>query len=170
MDRHKKAGPDDGQPAPNTSSNQQLNSTLLPDATPATSLNDEQIHKARPASETLDCSESSSGASARKRRPTQADILIQLAEATELFHAPDGTGYADAILQGHRETWPIRSKGFRDWLCHQFYQAERRAPNSSSLQNALMTIEGQARYDGAEQSVHLRIAAHHGRIYIDLSI
>jgi hypothetical protein len=29
------------------------------------------------------------------RRPTQADLLIKLSEAAELFHAPDGTGFAD---------------------------------------------------------------------------
>src|SRR5262245_58275735 len=29
------------------------------------------------------------------RRPTQADILIELAQTAELFHTPDGTGFAD---------------------------------------------------------------------------
>ena len=50
------------------------------------------------------------------RGPTQADILIELAETAELFHAPDGTGFADLVINGHRETWPIRAKGFRRWL------------------------------------------------------
>ena len=47
------------------------------------------------------------------RGPTQADILIDLAQAAELFHTPDGTGFADLDINGHRETWPIRSKGFQ---------------------------------------------------------
>ena len=46
----------------------------------------------------------------------QSDILIDLAGEADLFHAPDGTGYADVNVEGHRETWPIRSKGFRRWL------------------------------------------------------
>ena len=45
----------------------------------------------------------------------QSDVLIELAGEADLFHAPDGTGYADFNVEGHRETWPIRSKGFRRW-------------------------------------------------------
>jgi len=50
-----------------------------------------------------------------RRGPTQADILIELAQEAELFHAPDGTGFADLNINCHRETWPIRAKGFRRW-------------------------------------------------------
>lgn len=46
----------------------------------------------------------------------QADILIALAASADLFRSPDGTGFADLDINGHRETWPIRSKGFRRWL------------------------------------------------------
>src|SRR5438105_1757887 len=49
------------------------------------------------------------------RGPTQADILIELAQEAELFHAPDRTGFADLDINCHRETWPIRGKGFRRW-------------------------------------------------------
>jgi hypothetical protein len=31
-----------------------------------------------------------------------------------LFHTPDGIAYADLIIAGHRETWPVRSKQFRN--------------------------------------------------------
>ena len=60
------------------------------------------------------------------RGPTQADILIDLAQTAELFHAPDGTGFADLDINGHRETWPIRSKGFRRWLARRFFEETRR--------------------------------------------
>src|SRR5215467_7339242 len=50
------------------------------------------------------------------RGPKQADILIELAQSAALFHAPDGTGFADLDIKGHRETWPVRTKGFRRWL------------------------------------------------------
>jgi len=43
------------------------------------------------------------------RGPTQADTLIELAQSAELFHTPDGTGFADLDINGHRETWPIRA-------------------------------------------------------------
>ena len=59
-----------------------------------------------------------------RRDPKQADVLIKLAESAELFHAPDKTGFADLVVNGHRETWPIRSKGFRWWLGRQFLLEE----------------------------------------------
>ena len=60
------------------------------------------------------------------RGPTQADILIELAQTAELFHTPDGAGFADLDINGHRETWPIRAKGFRRWLARRFFEATRR--------------------------------------------
>src|SRR5262249_2884648 len=58
-------------------------------------------------------------------RQTQAQILIEIAtgDDIELFHAEDGTGYADILVDGHRETWPLRSRGFRQWLCRAYYQS-----------------------------------------------
>jgi hypothetical protein len=50
------------------------------------------------------------------RGPTQADILIELAQCAELFHTADGNSFADLDINGHRETWPIRGKGFRRWI------------------------------------------------------
>src|SRR5262249_43617258 len=57
------------------------------------------------------------------RCPKQADILIGLAQSAELFHSADGTGFADLDINGHRETWPIRAKGFRRWLARRLFEA-----------------------------------------------
>ena len=59
-------------------------------------------------------------------RRNQSDILIELVPHAGIFHAPDDTGYADLEINGHRETWPIRSKGFRRWLLRQFFDSTRR--------------------------------------------
>ncbi|MFZ0148121.1 MAG: hypothetical protein WAM72_07195, partial [Xanthobacteraceae bacterium] len=80
------------------------------------------------------------------RRPSQADVLIALAQSAELFHAPDGTGFADLEISGHRETWPIRCKGFRRWLARCFYEATGGAPSSEALQSALNVIEARAHF------------------------
>ena len=37
------------------------------------------------------------------RAPTQADILIDLAQTVALFHTPDGSGFADLDINGHRD-------------------------------------------------------------------
>ena len=43
-------------------------------------------------------------------------MLIDPSVRVDLFHTPTGTAFADLIINGHRETWPIRGKGFRRWL------------------------------------------------------
>jgi hypothetical protein len=102
------------------------------------------------------------------RGPTQADILIELAQSAELFHAPDGTGFADLDINGHRETWPIRAKGFRRWLARRFFEATGGAPSSEALQSALNVIEAKAHFDAPERTVHVRVGGLDGRLYLDL--
>jgi len=102
------------------------------------------------------------------RGPTQADILIDLAQSAELFHAPDGTGFADLEINGHRETWPIRSKGFRRWLARRFYDATQGAPSSEALASVLNVIEAKAHFDAPEREVYVRVGGLDGRLYLDL--
>lgn len=102
------------------------------------------------------------------RGPSQADILIELVRSADLFHTPDGTGFADLHVNGHRETWPIRAKGFRRWLARRFFQATRNAPSSEALQSALNVIEAKAHFDAPERSVHIRVGGLDGRLYLDL--
>jgi hypothetical protein len=102
------------------------------------------------------------------RGPTHADILIDLAKSAELFHAPDGTGFADLDINGHRETWPIRSKGFRRWLARRFFEATEGAPSSEALQSALNVIEANAHFGSPERAVYVRVGGLDGRIYLDL--
>ena len=85
------------------------------------------------------------------RGPTQADILIDLAQTADLFHTPDGAGFADLDINGHRETWPIRAKGFRRWLARRFYEETGGAPSSEALQSALNVIEANAHFDAPER-------------------
>lgn len=103
------------------------------------------------------------------RGPTQADILIELAQSAELFHAPDGTSFGDLNINGHRETWPIRARGFRRWLARLYFEATQGAPSSEALQSALNVIEAKAYFDGSERMVHIRVGGLDGRLYLDLS-
>ncbi len=100
--------------------------------------------------------------------PKQADILIDLADAADLFRSPDGTAFADLNINGHRETSPIRTKGFRRWLARQFFQTTGGAPSSETLQSALNVIEAKAHFDGPERSVFVRIGGRDGNLYLDL--
>ncbi len=101
----------------------------------------------------------------------QTDIIIALAEEAELFHSRDGVCYADVPANGHRETWPLNSKGsggFAQWLRHRFYQATGAAPNPTALTAALSTLAAMALYDGPVHEVYVRIAAVDDRVYLDL--
>jgi hypothetical protein len=102
------------------------------------------------------------------RGPTQADILIGLAQAADLFHTAAGIGFADLDINGHRETWPIRAKGFRRWLARRFFEETGGAPSSEALQSALNVIEAKAHFDAPERQVHIRVGGLDGRLYLDL--
>jgi hypothetical protein len=102
------------------------------------------------------------------RGPKQADILIGLAQSAELFHSPDGTGFADLDINSHRETWPIRSKGFRRWLARCYFEATQGAPSTEALQSALNVIEAKAHFDAPERLVHVRVGGYGDRLYLDL--
>lgn len=102
------------------------------------------------------------------RGPTQAQILIDLAKGAELFHSADGTCFADVDINGHRETWKVRSKGFKRWIARGFYEKARGAPNSEAMQSAINVIEATAHFDAPERPVHIRVGGLGGCIYIDL--
>jgi hypothetical protein len=103
-----------------------------------------------------------------KEKRSQANTLIDLAKEAELFHDKDGNCYADIHTNGHRETWAVRSKGFRRWLSRQYYQQKDGAPSSEAMQSALNVLEAQAHFDGPERAVALRVAGNAGKIYLDI--
>ena len=103
------------------------------------------------------------------RKGSQTDRLIALADGLELFHGADSRGYADISISGHRETWPIRSNGCRDWLRRAYYESEASAPNGEALKSAIETLDARARFDGAQHEVFLRVGHLGDRIYLDLA-
>ncbi len=101
-------------------------------------------------------------------RPSQATQLTYLAEHLDLWHTPDDDAFTTLSIDGHQETWPIRSKSFKRWLARRFYLATESAPNSQAMQDALGVVEGKAVFEGPQHTVHTRIAEHEGIIYLDL--
>jgi hypothetical protein len=111
-----------------------------------------------------------------RRKESKASALIKLArdEIAELWYTPDDAAYATIIVNGVRQHWPLRSRAFAQWLARRFY--EQTATNEKTGQSAsrddlaaaVMTLEGIARFNGAEHAVFVRVAEHHGRVYLDL--
>jgi hypothetical protein len=126
----------------------------------------EQIKKEKEA-------KAANGKGEQDKIETQAQQLTKIAAASGLFHAPDGTGYADLIINGHRETWRIRSKAFREWLTREFFERDGGVPNATAMEGALRLIEAKARFEGPERKVFTRIAGlaagDSGKIYLDLA-
>jgi len=104
----------------------------------------------------------------RGRGPSQSDVLMNLAGDAVLFHSADDTAYADVEINGHRETWAVRSRGFRRWLQNQYFEETGSAPPSEALQAVINSIEARALKCGPELPVHVRVGGHEGAIYIDL--
>jgi hypothetical protein len=95
--------------------------------------------------------------------------LAQLAEAVDCFHAPDGEPYATVPVQEHWATWPLRSRGFRDWLAYGYFRREGTLPSAEVLQKALRVLEGKALFEGPEEAVFVRLAERDDAIYLDLA-
>jgi hypothetical protein len=88
--------------------------------------------------------------------------------AASLFHDPSGTAFADLTIDGHRETWPIRSRQFRHWLRRRYYE-ENGVASAETIRSAVDLLEARAQFDAPERTVHIRVAEHDGRTYLDLA-
>ena len=96
-------------------------------------------------------------------------MLLDLAANAELFHTASGTAFADLMIDGHRETWPVRSLRFRSWLRRRYYEATGGAPSPAALRSALDTLEARAQFDAPRRAVYMRVAEQDGRLYLDLA-
>jgi hypothetical protein len=96
-------------------------------------------------------------------------MLTQIAACGELFHTATGTAFVDLLVDGHRETWPIRSKRFRGWLRRRYYEATGGALGAQVISPELDLLEARAQFDAPERSVHVRVAEQQGHIYLDLA-
>jgi hypothetical protein len=103
------------------------------------------------------------------RAPISADMLAITPASAEFFYTPAGAAFVDLLINGHRETWPIRSQRFRTWLRRRHYEATRTALSAAEIRSTLDLLEAHAQFDGPERAVHVRLAEHEGRIYLDLA-
>lgn len=118
-----------------------------------------------PTRETKTNQRQNSGAKA----PSQAAVLMRLAEPVELFHTPDGEGFATIAVNSHKETYALRSGDFRKWLSFQYWNEERTVPSSQSVQDVVHGLGGRAIFEAETKTVNLRLAESGGNLYLDLA-
>jgi DNA polymerase-1 len=127
-----------------------------------TSLDDAVAHEQGRADE--DAAPGGSG-----RGGSQADLLVEIGSAAELFHDPSGAPFARFGIGAHRETWSTKSSGFRRWLVRGFWERHQKAPNGEAISSARNVLEARAQFDGPTRPVYLRVAPDGlGGIVIDL--
>lgn len=112
--------------------------------------------------------DSESGTDDAPRRRAQSQLLVECAAGAELFHTPDGESFGSLPVGDHREIWPLRSKGCRRWIAHQFYQKFQKPAGAQAMQDCVATLEATAQFDAPELEVFTRIAACQDGICVDL--
>jgi hypothetical protein len=113
-----------------------------------------------------------SGPAQEAAKESQADKLVALAVASkmEFFHTPGAgrTAYVSYKCDGHRETWPVKSAEFGEYLSYLFYERYEKSVNPTALSTAQGHLSAYAKYKGKAYPVALRAAEHGGKVYIDL--
>ena len=98
-----------------------------------------------------------------------SDMLAELAYRADLFNTAEGTAFIDLTINGHRETWPVRSLRIKSWLRRTYYEVTGEAPRAAAVGAALDLLEALAQFDSPRRSVFVRTAEHNGRLYLDLA-
>jgi len=111
------------------------------------------------------------------RGPSRSILLLRYAQEAEYFHDPDEEAYATVPQDLRRQTWSLRSRGFKRWLRYTFYYKEKQrlggvqepAPlRESMITDVVKQLEAKAQFEGVRRGVNLRVAETDGRIYLDL--
>jgi len=105
----------------------------------------------------------------REKATPQTAILARMHEDADFFHTLDMRPFATVAINGHRETWPTRSQGFRNWLARKFYVEENRPPSTQALQEALGVCDARAQFDGPVCEVGVRLIGDNHKVFLDLA-
>lgn len=104
-----------------------------------------------------------------KARPSQAQRLLRLVEASPAVLFTDQFGEPQAAIHGDgREVLRLGSKTFKWWLVRLLYDSEGKPPNADALRDALGVMAARARFDGPTHILHVRVAEHGGIYWYDL--
>jgi putative DNA primase/helicase len=103
-------------------------------------------------------------------RQSQSVRLVALVEQGkgELFHDTNRVAYVSLETDGHVQTCLLDSQEFKEWLRYRLHATAGLIPSDQAVDDAVKTLRGKALYEGRMQEVHVRIASHDGKVYLDL--
>jgi hypothetical protein len=99
---------------------------------------------------------------------SQATLAATMAGEWKLWHTPASVAYATFAAGDHNESWPVKSETFKQFLSKKFFDEQGKAMNSEAVSAAVNLVQAQAKFEGEECPVHVRVAEHNGKIYVDL--
>ncbi len=106
-------------------------------------------------------------------KKSQSDLLIEIIEDGQrnivFFHDENTNAYVNFPAGNHRETWPCKSKTFKNWLIQIFWSTHHKSPNSESITSAINFAESKARFEGDQIKLSIRVAWHNDTLWYDLA-
>jgi hypothetical protein len=119
-------------------------------------------------------------------------LILYARKGGIFFHNAEDEAFAAVRVEDHVETYPVKTRKFRLWLQGEFMRREQQrieeeaaeregalyeggaseppvvVVRSQNLTDAIGQLEAGALFKGPQQEVHLRVAGHGNRIYVDL--
>ena len=118
-------------------------------------------------------------------------LILYARKGGTFFHNAEDEAFAAVKIEGHVETYPVKTRKFRLWLQGEFMRREEQrieeeaaskegalyegggleppiVVRSQNLTDAIAQLEAIALFKGHQQEVHLRVAGHEDRSYVDL--
>jgi len=113
---------------------------------------------------------SGSGADESNDSGSAATRLVELVMKAdvELFQDNGGRCFLSMKVDGHLETWALRSPATRKWLTREFYKAEGGVASDQTLNGARGLLEAKAQFDNPRRTAHMRVAEGDKKFYLDL--
>lgn len=86
----------------------------------------------------------------------------------ELFRDERGEAYVLLKPCDGRKIVRLGAKGFLIWMSRLVWSRTGKPPSRDMLSTARSVLEGMAHYQGKQYALHVRVASHEGKIWIDL--
>lgn len=105
---------------------------------------------------------------AEKKEAAQSDPLEDALDGVELWHSPEGICYATITRNGHQEHHQVEGKKFRQLLVVKVKETTGKRASKEALGAMIEGASAEARVNGPEYEVSLRMGRHGDNLYLDL--
>jgi hypothetical protein len=96
-------------------------------------------------------------------------MLAHLGAPNQLFHTPAGTAFADIPVNDPPGNLAHTQQSVSQLVAAVPLRSNGEAASPAIVRSALDLLEARAQFDSPERAIHIRAAAHAGRIYLDLA-